>query len=290
MSTEDKIKDLFAEKLASHETTVNPELWAKISSQIATPAAAASAGMSVLTKSVIGIASAIVVSTGVYFVFSDEEKPQIAQQQEFNDSNDVVNEIAKEEEKSVSEKTIQVNSNKQTDNFEQNKTEVEPTATKVTDQTKVVESTPVKDEYNSSTFVNAPYPNLIGEEPKRVEQAIRKEEPIVKSRVEEETLSKKEAEKSKPSFELTKLPNVFVLNASGYFSIPFKGETTDFQFTILDSKNNVIFRADRPDFEWRGLDLTGNIVEPGNYIYIITATDNLGNSINKYSPLTVMNQ
>jgi len=294
LSTEDRIKDLFAEKLASHEAPVNPELWTKISSQIATPAAAAAStvGKSVLTKSIIGIASAIVVSTGIYLMFSNEEKTQVAQQQEINDSADVLDEILLEKEKSATEVKPQVNLNEEGDNDQPNQLTEESMPKSVNDQPKTVETTQVKDQYTSPTFLSVPNPNLIEEEPKRVEQPIRKDELITKSRTEEQTVNQtqKEAENSKYGFEITKLPNVFVLNATGYFSIPFNGETTDFQFTILDSKNNVIFRADHPDFEWRGTDLSGNIVEPGNYIYIITAKDNLGNSINKYSPLTVINQ
>ncbi len=86
----------------------------------------------------------------------------------------------------------------------------------------------------------------------------------------------------KASFEITKMPNVFGLNERGYFSIEYEGECSDFQITIMDSKQNVVFTSNRPDFQWLGTDLSGNPIEPGKYVYIITAVDADAKSVNKF--------
>jgi flagellar hook assembly protein FlgD len=53
----------------------------------------------------------------------------------------------------------------------------------------------------------------------------------------------------------------------------------------MDTKQNTVFTSNSVDFKWNGLNLAGEPVSQGNYIYIIVAKDDAGNVINKYKQL-----
>lgn len=310
MNKEDKIKELFAEKLGAHEAPVNPELWNAIASQLGTAATVTSTGLSIVTKIIIGVSAASVIGTGVYFMSKDSDSKQ--QKERVQHSQLIEN--TDEKQQVVDSKETELTTNGSSD--QQKQTDAsgnvvsEPTVieNKKADVQRQVEepttSAAVKREEKSTSrpheitlpYRNEPSPNLIGEKPAVVipeTKAPVKTEGRQTTRRQEEQLAERPVsgqEDQKQTFEITKLPNIYVLNANGYFSIGHKGEYNDFQFTIMDTKNNVVFRSDNPDFEWRGTDLYGNSIEPGNYIYIVTVKDKNGKAINKYSALTVINQ
>lgn len=310
MNKEDKIKELFAEKLGAHEAPVNPELWNAIASQLGTAATVTSTGLSIVTKIIIGVSAASVIGTGVYFMSGNSDSKQ---QKEAVQHSQLTEKI-EEEQQTIDSKQMELTTNESSDQQKQDRGNVVAQSTdredKKTEVQKQAEETTTsaagkrEDKSISRThettipYRNESLPNLIGEKPAVVitetkapvkteeRQTTRKQE----EQVAERTASGQVQAEQKLTFEITKLPNIYVLNASGYFSIGHKGEYSDFQFTIMDNKNNVVFRSENPDFEWRGTDLYGNTIEPGNYIYIVTVKDQNGKAINKYSPLTVINQ
>ncbi len=313
MSKEDKIKELFAEKLGAHEAPVNPELWNAIASQIGTAATVTSTGLSVVAKAIIGISAASVIAVGTYFLTRNtEEQPNqhktqlVAEDEvkgeEYEDANteDANTEEAKtgEEERISSPADATTTFNGETPDRENPENagtieNVEPLRGNEGKPEGAVRSNP---QTIVPPFTAEPTPNLVGERtvnssPAQVNSGAVKKGETAESRKEERTDKAEPVfEEVQPSFEITKLPNVYVLNASGYFSIGYKGEYNDFQFTIMDSRNNLVFSSNQPDFEWRGTDMSGNQVEPGKYIYIVTAKDKDGRPVNKYSTLTVINQ
>lgn len=86
------------------------------------------------------------------------------------------------------------------------------------------------------------------------------------------------------------LPNVFSPGRDGINDELFitASHIKDFQITVFDSKNKVIFKSNDVNFRWNGIDeRSGLLATPGNYYYIITANDEQGNSINKFQHLTI---
>ena len=86
------------------------------------------------------------------------------------------------------------------------------------------------------------------------------------------------------------LPNVFTPNNDGsndYFSIQSSG-VKDFSIVVMDNKNSVVFKSDDANFKWNGVDLKGDQVPEGNYIYYITGYNAKGKVITKYSALKVV--
>ena len=89
--------------------------------------------------------------------------------------------------------------------------------------------------------------------------------------------------------KLTNLPNIFSPNNDGsndVFSIEYKG-IEEFQITIFNRKQEVLYKSDNVDFMWNGTDMKGQPVPTGKYVYVIMARDGAGNVINKYESLEV---
>lgn len=83
--------------------------------------------------------------------------------------------------------------------------------------------------------------------------------------------------------------NVFTPNGDGmndYFFL--KSENLkDFTIRIFNERNEFVFQSTDKDFKWFGLDPAGNMVEAGNYGYVIFATDLNGKSIKMFKSLTI---
>lgn len=304
MNTEDKIKELFAEKLGGYESPVNSELWNTIASQVGTSVAATSTGLSVVAKAIIGISAASVIGVGAYFITqndttsTNQAKKETVQLVE-NDSEEqrnVAKETVVQQESAANTNAIIAevdNAGKKTrvateDNHHNQQVKL-PVSSEENLRPKQKETSPVA---GSITTYNNSVSTTEGKSsaPARENESKSPVKTAGEKQVERVYTEPAKPEPVKATFEITKLPNVYVLNASGYFSIGYQGEYEDFQFTVMDKMNNVIYRSNQPDFEWRGTDLGGNTIAPGNYIYIITAKDKAGKPINKYSPLTVINQ
>jgi gliding motility-associated-like protein len=89
--------------------------------------------------------------------------------------------------------------------------------------------------------------------------------------------------------EILNLPNVFTPNRDGqndYFFIESKG-LVDFQITIMNTRQEVVFQSNDPSFKWNGLLRDGTFAPNGNYVYIVIASDKAGNTINKYQRLSI---
>lgn len=309
MSNEDKIKELFAEKLGAHEAPVNPELWNVIASQIGTSVAVTSTGLSVLTKAIIGISAASVIGVGTYFLTRNDDKPKNTEeishsQLETDNPEQNITQEKPDEDNEFSARTIYtsptvlpLSENSRSVIEEKNSSSIDNNLTEQPRDSKKKDNKQSGLTETGITFTNEPTPNLIGEKaapapaaPAQSKVNEENESRVVPNKTEStDNAIPKQQQEEKISFELTKLPNIYALNATGYFSIGYSGEYSDFQFTIMDNSHNVIFRSNRPDFEWRGTDLYGNQIEPGKYVYIITAKDKNGKPINRYSSLTVIN-
>jgi gliding motility-associated-like protein len=86
------------------------------------------------------------------------------------------------------------------------------------------------------------------------------------------------------------LPNVFSPDGDGINDELFisASHIKDFQITVFDSKNNVVYQSNDVNFRWNGIDIKSGLPAPaGSYYYIITASDEQGNNINKFQHLTI---
>lgn len=272
MEDKDHIKELFRDKLSGMESSVRPELWSGITSQLGAVAPAA-VGVSVLTKVIIGASIAASVAVATYIILD-------------NSTPEPIKEIAKE----ATSKTIP----------EQENETIDETVSTVDENTFIVpqlEKTP------------SPTETHIKNEPLKVDGGIKPEDfvnPIVQPEkvvpvlndplpIDPPVITPAAPVIDPPVQEIVSpvtklhLPNVFTPNGDGDNDFLFvKNEgLSDFNMIVLDLNNKVIYQTNDPDFQWNGLDLFGEQVKEGRYVYYITAVDANRQPVNQYSSLFI---
>ena len=273
MIEKDHIKELFQEKLASHEVPVRADLWTSVSSSIGGSSVAASS-ISIATKIIIAASVSAVALVTIYLI---------------NDKNLEPSPIKKENPQEQRIITI--------DPLEIEKEEVKK-------EEELLPKQPEQRldcEYDFSTPENEPDLNLelqlsnksdinkgivTGKAPQKIEQ----QNPIIRNN----TTSTSEIV-SKPEIKIQEnestilLPNIFTPNGDGkndFLSIKI-GEVTEFSVVILNQANKVIYTSNDPNFSWDGITLEGEIAPSGNYVYYISAKEQSGKILTKYSNLTI---
>ena len=273
MIEKDHIKEMFQEKLALHEVPVRADLWTSVSSSIGGSSVAASS-MSIATKIIIAASVSAVTLVTIYLI---------------NDKNLEPSPIKKENPQEQRIITI--------DSLEIEKEEVkkeEELLPKQPEQRLDYEydfSTP---EYEHDLNLELQLRNksdinkeIVTEKgPQRKEQ----QDPIIRNN----TTSTSEIV-SKPEIKIQEnestilLPNIFTPNGDGkndFLSIKI-GEVTEFSVVILNQANKVIYTSNDPNFSWDGITLEGEISPAGNYVYYISAKEQSGKILTKYSNLTI---
>lgn len=284
MKDKDDIKDLFSEKLSNHEVPVRNDLWSGIQSQLGNTTASTVAvkTISSTVKWMIGIASSVVVvGTAVWIaspekvIVSNEVKQTPITNNSVNPtvSNEVASSDINQESKSISLPRKMLSSKELVDNNLGNEMKL--------------------DNNSLSSFI----PNL-NKEATVTSEPIKRETPVVYA-VSEPPLKviipeSKEAEKTAPVViipdgKIEELFNVFTPNGDGvndYFFL--KNENLkDFTIRIFNERDQLVFESTDKDFKWFGYDLSGIMVEKGNYGYVIFATDLNGKSIKIFKNLTI---
>ena len=109
MEHNDKIKDLFSEKLGNFESSVRPEIWSNIASQIGatTTVATVSTTVSLFTKTIIGLAVAATVGGFAYFAWNKETNQTNKSAAEITLEKNVAKEESKEQSSGSYKGTIE---------------------------------------------------------------------------------------------------------------------------------------------------------------------------------------
>ena len=277
MEEKDFIKDLFQEKLSNFETPVRPEVWSAVSSSIG--ASAASTGLTLITKLIIGTSLTATVATGIWFAVSNSE-----------------NEIKPEQETTKIEKSSDTETKEETRIKEINQPKFSDVQIK-TEADKFI-LMPPEPEFNFETDENpfdATQNNAISEfkgtDSKEVKDFIPPLEDNTNSKVENVISNPNPNSKQSPIQSDIKiiLPNVFTPNGDGnndFFTIP-KVDLTDFSLVILDEKGKTIYTTTDIGFSWDGTTQNGDKAQMGDYVYFITAKDVNGKTLTKYSNLSI---
>lgn len=299
MKGKDEIKDLFSDKLGSFEAPVRPELWTNIASQIG----AASTGMSLFAKSIIGIgiAGAAVVTTVLLLKPNTEEtqkEKQVAktiivedtidnESIQDNKSTTVNQNIAPKPEKTTNNE-VQQNSPERNDfveldqdqNFKTDISLIDPLKEKV----KTVSENKEEKSNTTSGVVNKTTTNTTTENNKIV-----KENNTQKETSKEETTEFKQNKEVQKAYSLGELPNIFTPNGDGNNDLLFieSEGLVDFTIVVLDANQKVMFESNDPNFKWNGIDKSGNTVSEGSYGYYIIARDKNDNKVNKFVALEI---
>lgn len=284
MKDKDAIKDLFSEKLSNHEVPVRSDLWSVVQSQLGNTTASTVAAKTISStlKWMIGIASSVVV-VGTAVWISSPKKVQVSNEvKQTQTANNSVN-------RTVSNEVVKSDNNEAT-NLTSLPTKSRPR--------KAIIDTKLGNETNlNRNPLFSSSPNLIIEEPV-TNETIKNEIPVI-YRVSEPPLKvivseTKVAEKTDlvvtiPDGKIEELFNVFTPNGDGvndYFFLKTEN-LKDFSIRIFNERDQLVFESTDKDFNWFGYDLSGNMVEKGNYGYIIFATDLNGKNIRIFKSLTI---
>ena len=274
MENKDQIKELFQQQLSNHQEAVRPEIWASVSSAIATPVLATT-GISILSKTFIGLGIAASVLVSAYLLFSSDDKAV---------------KVPAQEKKKAKEVPFIPNNNTLVPN-ETKKNVIPLIALENNDLLSVEEVV-----YEIKTQKIIPFESVqlpktdplqdlgenVSNNPVKTNNDF-----IVMPQVENTNESTPLPEKDQ-ELEVV-LTNVFTPNGDGkndYLFVNANG-LTDFSVVVLSQANQVIFQSTDPSFNWDGKLTNGDDAPIGQYVYFITAKSDRGDLINKYSTLFI---
>ena len=272
-----EIEQIFSDKLKGFEANVRPELWGNIASQIGTAAMPVAAGVSLLSKIIIGAVASVIIGGVVYLSSTDKEQSV---------ENIIAESIIDELETGPIEKE------KNSDPFTKPALELQKTLVKsvtvLSLEEAVIEEEPLMERTPPLTIdmeTQASTP-LVVEEIKKNEELIDETAPL---RV---GPNKKETEKiiEIENYTISKMPDVFSPNNDGANDVFFVTNEglSDFNIVILNSRNETVYQSQDTMFNWDGTGLSGEQVLEGKYVYFIIAKDRKGNVVNKHSLLTIV--
>jgi len=273
MIEKDYIKELFQEKLTSHEVPVRADLWTSVSSSIGGSSVAATS-MSIATKLLIA-ASVSAVALVTFYLVNDKNLEQSPIKKENPQEQRIITidslKIEKEEVKK-DEKLLPKQPEQRLDcayDFSTPENESD-----------------LNSEFQQSNKIDINKEIITEKDPQKIE----KQDPIIRNNTTStsEIVAKPEI-KTKEQESTVLLPNIFTPNGDGkndFLSIKI-GEVTEFSVVILNQANKVIFTSNDPNFSWDGIAKNGEISPVGTYVYYISAKDLNGKLLTKYSSLTI---
>lgn len=283
MKETDNIKELFSGKLGNHETPVPPEIWQTVQSGIGV--STGSVGISLLGKSLLFIGVTVAAVATVVIITTANNNPSKPK----NDSENIVLTNKTTADRNIPNKEqkeeVILNEKKPVNNA------VEPVDNKILNLSNERLMGPGNRDVDQRTVVDQPenhrlLPVVLNDvDENRVEQNERGDE---NSTVENDQVADDSQMEIQEKDDLY-LPDIFTPNGDGSndeFFVKSNG-LSDFSLVVMDEKNKTIYSTSDPAFTWNGFDLSGNAAPVGNYIYILTAKDEKGNLISKYSRLRI---
>ena len=273
MIEKDYIKELFQEKLTSHEVPVRADLWTSVSASIGGSSVVATS-MSIATKLIIA-ASVSAVALVTFYLINDKNLKQSPIKKENPQEQRIITidslKIEKEEVKK-DEKLLPKQPEQRVDcayDFSTPENESD-----------------LNSEFQQSNKIDINKEIITEKDPQKIE----KQDPIIRNNYTStsEIIAKPET-KTKEQEKTVLLPNIFTPNGDGkndFLSIKI-GEVTEFSVVILNQANKVIFTSNDPNFSWDGLATNGELSPAGTYVYYISAKDLNGKLLTKYSSLTI---
>ena len=262
MTEKDYIKELFAKGLQDHQVSVDPALWSSISSSIG--ASTAKAGLSILTKTLIGVAASSVVAVAVYFSVQANSKAETTQTKELQKEAKEINPAQKSANTHFKE-TIGIEETQVV--LEQNNNVNIPTEDTVFNIPVLqTNATPTQ---NQSVVPSALIPHSI---PANIpNNASTSSTPSVAPRT---SINSQAQAQVLPKQYRISLPNIFTPNGDGQnetLQIEWKQQQIeDFSIVVLNQTNNVVFSSSNPEFSWDATDPSGEKIARGTYIYFVT--------------------
>ena len=260
-------------------------MWANISSQIGVVGTgAATTGLSILSKTIIGLSIAASVGVGAYLIINNTTP----EQKEENTEKIVQQDVMASDETSDS-----INQNNTvTSNKKNNKESIESEIPLIEDPEVILDLVDID---HSIDLVDVKPTEVKKDEERMVVPPVKTIKPPIDEKKEE-----KLEEKKTPFEELNSpirtdenyslvISNVFTPNGDGVhdvFEVKAEG-LTDFNVVVLDQNSKIVYQSQDPMFQWNGELMDGSQAPVGAYLFYITARDRKGELVTKSNRLYI---
>ena len=270
MKGKKQIEEVFSDKLRNLEVKVDPSLWGGVSSRLSSfrPSPKPFPRGLALIKYIVGASIAIVAFTA--YLLSADGTPSKKEE------GDVVSE-KKKEPLTMDAEPVKLNASLRVIKKQIKKAaEKQPYKPKRTNEVEEVKKPDMKAAV------------VLATETKKIE-VIEPETITTVLPPNTEPLAVLET-KEKKLYKIEGLPNVFTPNNDGSNDRLIISSTglNEFNITVINMQNKVVYKSNEVSFSWGGLDLHNNPAPSGRYVYYITARDREGNPINRYSQLMLI--
>jgi len=320
MSDKDPIKDLFRDKLQSHEVMPSESVWSGVSDALGNSAASsASVGSASFLKVaaiVVGVTAVGVV--GFMIMNSDQTEPLKSIEKTVLQEKDIDESVSSEtidsdvEESKSPEITFSDSESLSSEKVISNESIRETQPELITINESLPVSTPSESQANPVVFEEKEIHNINEANPMSPEVPViapaitinedQGNEGQVSSETTSETIESPELEETYEEIvsdqdessdilieESIVLPNIFTPNGdrvNDLFEIEI-GDKLEFQIVVLNRQNQLVFKSGDPHFQWDGTMLNGEPAPEGVYLYYFSAKDRFGNDITESSVLTI---
>ena len=294
MDRKDTIEELFKQKLADHQVSVNPELWSSIASKIpAVTSAAIDGGMTLVAKAIIGVAVAASV-VGLGYLISVQN------------ATTEKNTIKIQEKTTIKYQPEKINTNSSNDQSSVpiNNEAVKKESISIVTNPSAITGSLISETLLGAEIIQSEVQNLI---PPNTEKGNSTNIPVNEELAEEKTENNasntlvapitsgksnaiiQDLKPTEGSSLTLVLPNIFTPNGDGNNDVLTLEASTisDFSIVVLNSAGIVVYQSNDSAFSWNGTLPTGDPVDGGNYIYYVTGKDSEGKLISKHSRLVI---
>lgn len=270
----DNIKDIFESALRNQELPVRPDLWSGVQAGITQSAVGAASSSALLAKIIGGGLAASLIVVGSVYLFNGSSSVSNKSAQSTETKKDeavnnpkvpIVDGVAGQDGSTAANNTTMANVEQQNSVFEQ----AEESIVAPNLREAVIKATE-KDQVK------------LVEEKKQYTTIVDRIEPTNPVAINPSTSTGK-------SVVIGELPNIFTPNGDGQNDVlKFNIQNVkEFQVTIMDQNNKTVFTSSDSNFEWSGLDLSGNMVAPGEYIYFMIGKGNDNVEFKEFKRLTI---
>ena len=294
MDRKDTIEELFKQKLADHQVSVNPELWSSIASKIpAVTSAAIDGGMTLVAKAIIGVAVAASV-VGLGYLISVQN------------ATTEKNTIKIQEKTTIKYQPEKINTNSSNDQSSVpiNNEAVKKESISIVTNPSAITGSLISETLLGAEIIQSEVQNLI---PPNTEKGNSTNIPVNEELAAEKTENNasntlvapinsgksnaiiQDLKPTEGSSLTLVLPNIFTPNGDGNNDVLTLEASTisDFSIVVLNSAGIVVYQSNDSAFSWNGTLPTGNPVDEGNFIYFVTGKDSEGKLISKHSRLVI---
>ena len=311
MSDKDPIKDLFRDKLQSHEVMPSKAVWSSVSSSLGHSAASTAGVGSTSFLKVVAIAVGVSAAgvAGFMFLSPDESEPIKAIEKTVLQEKDLDESISSEttdsdiQESASPEIMLSQSESISSEKVISNESIQESQPEIITTNESLPVSTPSESQANE-LIVEDPSVSVLPQEnyvstqvssnvpAEQVVDDVEVIAAISEAPSQDESLAETSDEIEEPSIVLEEqivLPNIFTPNGdrvNDVFEIKME-DKLEFQIVILNQQNQPVFKSSDAHFQWDGTMLNGQPAPSGTYLYYFSAKDMNGKDVTKSSLLTI---